>query len=942
MIRRHTSLVVLVLLALPVLVFAQTGDDQGRVWGDYTTHFSMELGGRIADNSGSDQMYSTLVDLQSGPRLLSQELTMQSISHEGLLFDNLYMSSFGFGGDPNSLARLRLQKNRWYNFVGQYRRDKNVFDYDLFANPMNLNQGITTCGTTCTNAFDPTTLPWFSNSTRLMNMTRNMGDFSLTLLPESSVSVRLGYARNASYGLLSTTLEAPIRSLLAEDSQWRSDRYQFGVDFKVLPRTTISADVFLEHDKNDLSFQDFPSTLYTLGNATGSQILFNGQPLPLDAGILLPPLGGTLPSCATAGVQTIFPGSVFLLNSGCSGVMLNTGIGGSYFRVGNVRTDIPTGQLSFQSGYFRNLDIVASATYSSATSDFLNFNEFAHLNSNQPGAPAAGTVSTTNSNLFLINGSPTADHITANADLGATYHVSKSISVSDKFRWVNWRQSGGDTETRYGCFLPSGTNFATAAGTAGTFTSLLNPCFSGILDLINPAGGGLIGTAGNVGAGRGNYQQNNFVGTLIGERSYFNTFKVNWQPSRHFGGYVGYRFARRSLQDGNLDITGILSEITSNFVNNGLGTPPTTPTCNATTTGCDTGTGIITNVGGVDSSQLNQHTALLGVNFRPVNPWHINADLELLYADNFFTNISPRHQQRIRVYSTYKVRPWLSFNGGVHFVESRNDFAASEFIEDTSTLLFPNTLPNAYGHKDHWRYYTLGTTATHGRFTFDLGWTLLDQNIESATCMPITSTTNTGASNGVFSTDTPSSGPPATAPATCNPIPPATSTNWRALVLNYQETTNSGYFNVSFQPVKRVTLSLGYNITGDNGQTIWTRLDNGQPLMVVGDVFGNSPPLSPAFGGGNAITPCPGASVSTGCVFVGPFPDQPLGPQASNWHQAHFGVGIEVVRGVQFNGMWNYYDYNSKDEVPSLSLLRVLAPRDFHANVGTLSLKYSF
>jgi hypothetical protein len=40
--------------------------------------------------------------------------------------------------------------------------------------------------------------------------------------------------------------------------------------------------------------------------------------------------------------------------------------------------------------------------------------------------------------------------------------------------------------------------------------------------------------------------------------------------------------------------------------------------------------------------------------------------------------------------------------------------------------------------------------------------------------------------------------------------------------------------------------------------------------------------------------------------------------------------------------MWNYYDYNSKDNPPNLLNLQVLAPRDFHANVGTLSLKYSF
>ena len=132
-------------------------------------------------------------------------------------------------------------------------------------------------------------------------------------------------------------------------------------------------------------------------------------------------------------------------------------------------------------------------------------------------------------------------------------------------------------------------------------------------------------------------------------------------------------------------------------------------------------------------------------------------------------------------------------------------------------------------------------------------------------------------------------------------------------------------------------MNLGYEITGDNGRTNWLRLDTGESLMVVGDVYGNVPALT-----GNALTPCPGESVAAGCVYPGPFPDQPLGPQAINWHKLNFGLTVDVVKNVQFKGLWSYYDYNSKDEVPSLVLLRVTAPRDFHANVGTLSLKYSF
>ena len=897
--RKHAIFVAILMLGLPLFTRAQDEDDKGRVWGGYTVRQSIELGAHISDAEGNQQMYSTFVNLGTGPRLLGTDLSMQSIDHEeGLLFDTLYLSSFGLGGDPEGMTRLRIQKNKWYNFVGLYRRDKNFFDYDLFANPLNLNAGITTCGVGCTNAFSPTAQPWFNNSPHLQATTRNMGDFMLTLLPESKVSFRLGYARNASYGTIDSTLEDPHQTILTEDSQWRSDRYQFGVDLKLIPRTTISADVFFEHDKNDIGFLD-ANLLYTLGNTGGP---------PVDIGFQYPPLSGTLPSCFNG--QTINPGNVFIINPGCkNGVLLDTGPGGGYFRHGNVRTDIPTGQLSVQSNYFQKLDITASGTYSSANSDFLNYNEFSQSARTGP-------------NPYLITGSPTAGRISANADLGLTYHLNKSWSVSDKFRWLDWREPGANLLNQFNCFL-NGANLATGPGGAVGFPSgaiTLSPLFGACNSTILALSG--LTTSGNAASGTA-YEQISANATLFGERSYFNTARLNWQPSRRFSGYLGYRYGRREFKEGTGGFTPAFTPSTGTYVtgsvsclNTGTGAVPTCPALALTSTPLNT-------------EEINLHTALLGVVVRPVEAWRINADMELLYADNAFTDISPRHQQRVRAYSTYKVNRWASLNGGVHFVENRNDFAQSTVIQNNGNtgaggLLFPAAfVPFEYGHKDHWRSYTLGVTLNpNSKLTFDLGWTLLDQNIRSATCMPLSTAT-------VFFGVAPA---PTSPPAACN-----NGATARALLLAYQENTNTGYTNLSYHPVKRVTLSLGYEVTGDNGSTNWLRADNGLPLQVVGDIYGNSPPLA-----GNPITPCPGAAVATGCVFAGPFPNQPLGPQALNWHKFNTGIAYEVVKGITFKGLWSYYDYNAKDQNPALADLTVVAPRDFHANVGTVSLKYTF
>ena len=68
--------------------------EMGRVWRNYVVRQSLEIGGRISEVSGNQQMYDTLVNLQSGPRLLGQELSMQPTTRGGGLFDNLYPSSF--------------------------------------------------------------------------------------------------------------------------------------------------------------------------------------------------------------------------------------------------------------------------------------------------------------------------------------------------------------------------------------------------------------------------------------------------------------------------------------------------------------------------------------------------------------------------------------------------------------------------------------------------------------------------------------------------------------------------------------------------------------------------------------------------------------------------------------------------------------------------------
>lgn len=637
--RKHGMSVALLVLAMPLLALAQEDappPPAGKVIDGYVVQQSVEFGGRITSVDGNGQLYDTLVNLHSGPRLFGQELSMRPMTRGKGPFDTLYLSSFGFGGDPNDMARLRVEKGKWYNFVALYRRDQNFFDYNLFANPLNLNPGIGAAlkvpanpsfpaSSTLPWLFDPRTMPWYVNSPHMQDTTRNMGDFNLTLFPQSVVRIRLGYARNVTDGTLDTTLESPIQTIIAEHDRWRSDRYQFGIDFRVLKRTTISFDQIYEHDKVDPNFVD--NNLSFTDSVTGT---------PIDVGISFPARGCT----PVAGVN--FPGgNVYTPSAAC-----NVGLFG-FNRSGQVRTDIATEQLSVESNYFRNLDITASGTYSSGHSDFRNYQETA--------VALAGTTLTT--------GTSHADRVSGNADLGLTYHFTRGWSVSDKFRWLDWRDPGVFNQT------------------APTLTT---------------------------------------DQTYIAERTYSNTLKLNWASRRLLSAYVGYHYGRRELTG---DPSGESTILNSYYlVTNGIPDAPK------------------------NTTKINENTALGGIVVRPSDAWRINADLELLSADNAFTNIGPRHQQRFRINSVYKVNRWSSINGGVHFVETRNDFA--ENINGASTVLppfspltpnlFPPGVPAAYGHKDHWRYYTFGGSLNpNTHFGLDFGWTYLDQLINSATCVPM-------------------------------------------------------------------------------------------------------------------------------------------------------------------------------------------------------------
>ena len=116
-------------------------ESKNKTTGNYTVQQTIEFGYRDSLINGNIDNYDTFENLGSGLRLFNYTVDMHSINHQGPFFDNLTFSNFGYGGDPNDVSRLRVNKDKWYDFRALYRRDKNFWNYDLLANPLNPTTG---------------------------------------------------------------------------------------------------------------------------------------------------------------------------------------------------------------------------------------------------------------------------------------------------------------------------------------------------------------------------------------------------------------------------------------------------------------------------------------------------------------------------------------------------------------------------------------------------------------------------------------------------------------------------------------------------------------------------------------------------------------------------------------------------------------------------------
>jgi hypothetical protein len=427
-------------------------------------HQSMEFGYRVSDITGSEQMYNTLVDLRTGPRFLEQSLSMQSQMHDGLLFDNLFINSFGWGGDPNNGLRARVDKDKWYDFRANFRRDQTDFDYNLLANPLNPSTS---------NPSIPVTSSPHSFATR-----RRMSDFDLTILPQSKIDFRIGYSRNNMTGPSYSSVHEGTDALLYQAWNTTLNSYRFGVDVKLLPRTVISYDQFLDYYQGDTTWQLAPFAQALLPGTPGTVQLG----LPMDTANKNP--------CA------VNPPATSLIDS--TGTLTNTACNGyfDYNRSNRTRTSTPTERLSLHTTYFQRLEFAASYAYSSADMN-APLDELFN-----------GLIQRSSIRQETVTGPGQATRISNVVDFTATFHLSEHVRLVDAFRFWSYRipEHFNSVETDWTC---------TDTSTCSLLTPLSQTTQS-VTATVNAL----------------SFNQNWTT----------NQVDLVWDGSKHFGGRIGFRY----------------------------------------------------------------------------------------------------------------------------------------------------------------------------------------------------------------------------------------------------------------------------------------------------------------------------------------------------------------------------------------------------------------
>jgi hypothetical protein len=769
---------------------AETSEQtQGITSGDYNVQQTIDFGFRINEIGGNYDTYDTFVNLGSGVRLFDYDLDMRSLNHQGLFFDDLHFSNFGYGGDPNDVSRLHIDMNKVYDFSAMFRRDENFWDYNLFANPLNpaalsqVGSQTTGCIVSPPGSTHPG-LPGFcsnpsvavTNSPHALDLVRRMQDYDLTLLPQSKIRFRLGYSHDSDQGPGFFTTDGGTLSDFPESYSYTTNAYRAGVDFRVLPRTTISYDQFLSYFRQDNTVTENPT-------ATPQQYGYQANGVPVDLGMVwsTQTAAEALPCAAPIANATTTPPTA---STTCNGFV-------SYSQVGQPRDFMPTERLRFESNYFSKFETSGSFGYSSSDNTIPNFNETVigwTTRTSSPGGTTAGPAE--------------AKRDSVDADWSGVYSVTSNFSIEDFFHYNNWRIPGmWDSELGSWFDAPGATGLGAPVGMFVAANCDAGNNYSGSTCPNHTA----TSAADLVDAYNANFLKQDMKS---------NNLEFEYDFTKRISGYIGDVYTHRDIVISSLSYTtadiyypgGATASAANDYLaargSCALVAGGLPPGCVLNGDGSITFTPPVPTTGPtVDLVDIGENALELGFKARPVDTLLLNGDFSFGYNNAAFTRIDPRQVQSYKVHASYTPKAWATVDGAVEIHENRDNVYTVDNLE-------------------HDRMYSFNTMLVpNPRLAVSFGYNYWDVYTQSDICFNYSITaTNPTPPPGTLPVST---SPPGVATTACPIAGASVGTAGLGALSTYSSNDHFAHAEVMWKPVKRVTANLGYGGSFIRGNTIF-------------------------------------------------------------------------------------------------------------------------
>jgi hypothetical protein len=401
----------------PIFVSHQTAPE------GYALHESIDVGGHVANIDGSGAMYDTLVNQQSGPRILGVTFELRALPNtNNTLVDRLKGFSSGLGGDPYNVAKLDFSKGKLYDFSGLFRRDRQYFDYNLLGNP-NLPPGQSIPIGPAAAPTGSYAWPQVTQSPFLFNTVRRMTDTKLTLLPLSKVTFRAGYSQNVFQGPSLTPSGYQVAGsydlLLQEYQRNSTDDWTGSVEWKPVSRTRLTYEEQVTHYKGD-SYLSMAPQYFNLQEADGYRVaVLQNYDNPINK-----PVGITCN--AGVGAASIYPAQtpngLPIVDPACNVIT-------SYSRSQPTREIFPTEIFRFQSSSIKDVTMNGNVRYTRANTSLPNYYD-----------DFQGLVGTSREITYAGNARANREAIAT--DYGVTWQALKRLSISEQIDYSNVHQPG--------------------------------------------------------------------------------------------------------------------------------------------------------------------------------------------------------------------------------------------------------------------------------------------------------------------------------------------------------------------------------------------------------------------------------------------------------------------------------------------------------------------